>query len=51
MFPRLQGQWTCLEKSPAMAGAMLVDEEEWTEEDVNVEPASSSADPVVFDEV
>ena len=38
-------------KNRPMAGAMLVDDEEWTEEDVNVEPASSSADAVVFDEV
>ena len=49
-FPDFKASGRALKNRP-MAGAMLVDDEEWTEEDVNVEPASSSADAVVFDEV
>lgn len=49
-FPDFKASGRALKTRPP-AGAILVDDEEWREEDVNVEPASSSGDAVVFEEV
>ena len=50
-FPGFKASGRGALKTRPPAGAILVDDEEWREEDVNVEPASSSGDAVVFEEV